>query len=95
MAKALKVLHERRDRKGRGAAAARVDGHEDVADVALGLAHVVEDGRRLARDHGVDVLGGEGLFAAVGRNAQGFAQTANGALPVRVYGKGWSVQDKN
>jgi len=95
MGKALKILHNGRDGEGRGAAAARVDGHEDVADVALGLAHIVDDRRRLARDHRVDVLGGEGLLAAVGRNAQRLAQTANGALTVRVYGKGWSVQDKS
>ena len=74
MVKARVRLHEAGNGEGGGAAAARVDGDEDVTDVLVGLAHVVVDGRRRPRDHGLNVLDRKRLLAAVGGDAEGLAQ---------------------
>ena len=78
MREATRVLHERRHREGRGAAARRVARDEDVVDVALRVAHVVDDRVGHALHQRLDVRRVEGLLRAVGRDAQGLAQTANG-----------------
>ena len=72
--KAVGLLHERRDREGRGAAPAGIARHEDVVDVGVGLAHVVPQPVGHALDHGLDGLGAKGLLRAVGRNAERLAQ---------------------
>ena len=74
------VLDDGGDGEGGGAAAARVDGDKGVTDVLLGLAHIVDDGRRRARDHGLNVLGREGLFRTVGGDAQALAEQHGGVL---------------
>ena len=73
--KAVGVLADGRDREGARAAAARVDGDEEVRRVELGRAYVVRDLGRLALDEVGDGLRVEGLLGAVGRNAQGLTQT--------------------
>ena len=74
MVEAVRRLAHARNGEGRRAAARRIDGNRDVSHVALRLAHVVEDGRADALDHGLDVRHAEGLFRAVGRNAERFAE---------------------
>ena len=76
------VLDDGGDGEGGGAAAARVDGDKGVADVLLGLAHVVGDLRRRPRDHRLDVLGREGLLRTVGGDAERLAQTMSQGVPV-------------
>ena len=74
MREAARVLHERRHREGRGAAARRVARDEDVVDVVLRVAHVVDDRVGHALHQRLDVRRVEGLLGAVGRDAERLAQ---------------------
>ena len=74
MDEAVGVLADGRDGEGARAAAARVDGDEEVRRVGLGRAHVVRDLGRLALHEVADGLRVERLLGAVGRNAQTFTE---------------------
>ena len=74
MVEARVRLHEAGNGEGGGAAATRVDGDKDVTDVLVGLAHVVVDGRRRPRNHGLNVLDRKRFLRTVGRDAEGLAQ---------------------
>ena len=79
------VLDDAGDGEGGGAAAAWVDGDKGVTDVLLGLAHIVDNGWRRARDHGLNVLGREGLFRTVGGDAKALSQQHSRVLCAAVH----------
>ena len=76
----IRQLNRRADGKLRGAAARRIDGHEDVVRVLVVLkvnvARNVADAR--AVEEGVDEVRREGLVRAVGREAHGLSETVFG-----------------
>ena len=77
-------LDDGRDGERRGAAARGIDGEEDVLGVERGVARAVDNGRRHALEHVLDVTLSEGLLGAVGGDAEALAEEHGGVLRIRM-----------